>query len=542
MTILRFCRQAIQLCFVFTLFLALAWQPAPAAGALSLPDSETVAVAGVGFHLSGRYIHDANGTNFILRGVNHPHTWFLDKTSAFVHIKAKRANAVRVVLSTGDRPEPDWIRNSATEVENVIGICKANRLVCVLEVHDTTGYGEQAGAASLAQAVAYWKEIQSALTGEEAYVIINLGNEPRGHNSVASWVNETKNAIVEMRNAGFKHMLMVDAPNWGQDDAFVMRDNAAQVLASDPQGNTVFSIHMFGVFNTADRIEDYIVAFVDAGLPLVIGEFASTHPNGNPDEESIFSLAEKHGIGYLGWSWSGNCCGAAGQALDMVIDFDPNQMTDWGRRIFEGSNGIIQTSCEASVYGHHCFEDVAVNYWAWNFVERLYRAKITGGCGTNPRQYCPEGTVTRAQMAIFLLRGKYGPTYTPPPVGGDTGFLDVPVTHWAAAWIKQLAAEGITGGCGGGKYCPEGAVTRSQMAIFLLKAKHEASYRPPAVGSSTGFSDVLTTHWAAAWIKQLAAEGITGGCGTGTYCPDSAVTRAQMAVFLVRTFNLPALP
>ena len=77
------------------------------------------------------------------------------------------------------------------------------------------------------------------------------------------------------------------------------------------------------------------------------------------------------------------------------------------------------------------------------------------------------------------------------------------------------------------------------MAVFLLKAKYGSGYAPPAVGASTSFADVQTTHWAAAWIKQLAAEGITGGCGTGTYCPDAPVTRAQMSVFLVRTFSLP---
>jgi hypothetical protein len=142
-------------------------------------------------------------------------------------------------------------------------------------------------------------------------------------------------------------------------------------------------------------------------------------------------------------------------------------------------------------------------------------------------------------MAVFLLRGIHDSSYKPPAVGGSTGFGDVPTTHWAAAWIKQLAAEGITGGCGGGNYCPAGAVTRDQMAVFLLKSKHGTRYTPPPVGSSTGFSDVPTTHWAAAWIKQLTAEGITGGCSAGAYCPGSPVTRAQMAVFLVRTFNLP---
>jgi len=185
------------------------------------------------------------------------------------------------------------------------------------------------------------------------------------------------------------------------------------------------------------------------------------------------------------------------------------------------------------------FSDVPFNYWALNFVERLYGAGITGGCGTNPVIYCPEATVTRAQMAIFLLRGMHGSSYAPPAVADNTNFGDVSTTYWAAAWIKQLAAEGITGGCGTGIYCPEGAVTRAQMAVFLLRSKHGASYSPPAAGGSTGFTDVAPAYWAGAWIKQLVAEGITAGCGSGTYCPESPVTRAQMAVFLVRTFNLP---
>jgi exo-beta-1,3-glucanase (GH17 family) len=185
------------------------------------------------------------------------------------------------------------------------------------------------------------------------------------------------------------------------------------------------------------------------------------------------------------------------------------------------------------------FPDVAFTYWAHDWIERLYQDGITGGCGTNPLAYCPEGTVTRAQMAVFLLRGIHGPGYIPPPVGPGTGFGDVSPNYWAAAWIKQLAAEGITGGCGSGNYCPESPVTRAQMAIFLLRSKHGSSYSPPAVGGSTGFTDVAPTYWAAAWIKQLVAEGITAGCGTGTYCPELPVTRAQMAVFLVRTFNLP---
>ena len=185
------------------------------------------------------------------------------------------------------------------------------------------------------------------------------------------------------------------------------------------------------------------------------------------------------------------------------------------------------------------FTDVPIDYWAWNFIERLYAAGITGGCRANPPQYCPEGNVTRAQMAVFLLRGIHGAAFSPPDVGLGTGFGDVTSEYWAAAFIKQLAAEGITTGCGSGNYCPDTPVTRAQMAIFLLRSKNGASYTPPAVGVGTGFGDVPTDYWAAPWIKQLVTEGITSGCGNGNYCPEAVVTRAQMAVFLVRTFSLP---
>jgi hypothetical protein len=165
---------------------------------------------------------------------------------------------------------------------------------------------------------------------------------------------------------------------------------------------------------------------------------------------------------------------------------------------------------------------------------QLFNAGITTGCGGN--YFCPEQNVTRDQMAVFILRSMYGRNYTPPGVGASTGFYDVPTGHWAAAWIKQLAAEGITTGCGGGNYCPNQSVSRDQMALFILRGMYGAAYQPPGVGSGTGFYDVPTWHWAAPWIKQLAAEGITTGCGGGNYCPSNPVTRAQMAVFLVRAF------
>ncbi len=167
-----------------------------------------------------------------------------------------------------------------------------------------------------------------------------------------------------------------------------------------------------------------------------------------------------------------------------------------------------------------------------DFVEKIFRAGITAGCGNG--SYCGGDAVTRAQMAAFLLKAEHGSGYAPPHCNGF--FADVPCPSLFADWIEQLAREGITAGCGGRNYCPSTPVTRAQMAVFLLKAEHGSAYAPP---SCTGvFGDVSCPSLFADWIEQLAAEGITSGCGGGDYCPANPNTRGQMAVFLTKTFHL----
>ncbi|MER5992807.1 cellulase family glycosylhydrolase [Streptomyces viridosporus] len=300
--------------------------------------------APTGFRVENGRLLEASGNDFVMRGVNHAHTWYPDRIDALAHIKAKGANTVRVVLSSGDR----WTRNDASDVANVVARCKQNRLICVLEVHDTTGYGEQSGAVTLSRAADYWISVQSALTGQENHVIVNIGNEPHGNSGYANWTADTRAAIQKLRAAGFDHTLMVDAPNWGQDWAFTMRDNAAAVFAADPDANTVFSIHMYGVFDTAAEISDYLGRFVAAKLPIVIGEFGHDHSDGNPDEDTILAVAQQLRLGYLGWSWSGN--GGGVEYLDMVTGFDPDRLTAWGQRLFNGADGIAATAEEAEIY------------------------------------------------------------------------------------------------------------------------------------------------------------------------------------------------
>ncbi|MGW4947297.1 cellulase family glycosylhydrolase [Actinoplanes sp. NPDC004185] len=312
------------------------------AAAASVLFSVDPAYAATGLHISGRTIVEAGGQPFVMRGVNHEHTWFTDETGSFADIKAKGANTVRVVLSGGR-----WTANSAADVAKVISLCKQNRLICVLEDHDTTGYGEDAAAYTLDQAADYWIGLKSVLAGQEDYIAINIGNEPIGNTDPGQWTSATGAAVRKMRSNGFQHLLMVDAPNWGQDWTYTMRDNAQTVLDADTQHNTVLSIHMYAVFNTAASITSYLDTFQAKGWPLVIGEFGWQFAPGEVDDQTLMAEAVKRNLGYLGWSWAGN----NDPVLDMTVGFDPDQLTTFGERVFNGPNGIKATAKEAAIFG-----------------------------------------------------------------------------------------------------------------------------------------------------------------------------------------------
>lgn len=184
------------------------------------------------------------------------------------------------------------------------------------------------------------------------------------------------------------------------------------------------------------------------------------------------------------------------------------------------------------------FGDVPFDHWAWRAVDSVAAAGVTDGCLAEPfPRFCPDRTVSRAQMTVFLLRAKHGPAFRPPP-DTESVFDDVPGSHWAAAWVEQLWREGITSGCSPTLFCPSAVVSRAQMAVLMLRALRGVLYEPPPA-SGTVFTDVPLTHWAAAWIEELRRAGITGGCGGGRYCPASTISRAEMAVFLAKAFGLP---
>ncbi|MFY9552535.1 MAG: S-layer homology domain-containing protein [Thermoanaerobaculia bacterium] len=182
------------------------------------------------------------------------------------------------------------------------------------------------------------------------------------------------------------------------------------------------------------------------------------------------------------------------------------------------------------------FPDVPTSHQFYGFIETIFHKGVTSGCASVPN-YCPGDAALRKQMAVFVLKSKEGPAYTPPPAVGI--FNDVPASDPFAPWIEELYHRGVVAGCnapGGPNYCPNNPVLRQQMSVFLLKTLLGSSYVPPVC---TGiFPDVTCPSLFADWIEDLFHRGITGGCGGGNYCPTNPNTRGQMAVFLTKTFSL----
>jgi S-layer homology domain len=163
----------------------------------------------------------------------------------------------------------------------------------------------------------------------------------------------------------------------------------------------------------------------------------------------------------------------------------------------------------------------------------------TPGC-SDSLHFCPNGVVTRADMAGYLFRAIHGAN-TPPPVYQNT-FEDVSYNDYNALYIQGIYDDGITAGCNSSPplYCPNAPMTRAQMAVLVYKGEH-GSTQPPACTTQI-FNDVPCDAFAADYIKALYNEGVTAGCGGGNFCPHGLVTNGQMAVFLVKSFNIPYLP
>ena len=296
-----------------------------------------------GFHVDGTKLLDANGNEFVMRGVNHAHTWYKNDTPvALKAISETGANSVRIVLSDGQK----WEKDDVTSVKTIIQQCKELNMIAVLEVHDPTG---AISSALLERTVDYWIEIKDALIGEEKYVILNIANEWYGQWESEPWRDAYVEAVPKLREAGIKNCILIDSAGWGQYPQSVA-DCGKEIFESDPLKNVMFAVHFYGSAGGNQRKIRYALENIrKQGLCVCVGEFGHDHSDGDVDEDYIMEYCTEQGIGYLGWSWKGNSGGV--EYLDIAVEWDGSVLSeDWGEKLINGEYGIRNTSEICSVF------------------------------------------------------------------------------------------------------------------------------------------------------------------------------------------------
>ena len=179
-----------------------------------------------------------------------------------------------------------------------------------------------------------------------------------------------------------------------------------------------------------------------------VGEFSDLSEAG-VFADALVGLAEQGVLAGTGCGSGRLCVGEPIVRWEMAV---------WTVRVLDGQDppAISQSR----------FDDVDAASFHAPFIERLAELGVTRGCGDGSG-FCPDRTVTRAQMAAFLSRAynlQDGP---------DPGFSDVASDAWYGADVARLAASGMTVGCGDGtRFCPSRDTTRAQMAAFLWRAEN----------------------------------------------------------------------
>jgi len=305
-------------------------------------------------------------------------------------------------------------------------------------------------------------------------------------------------------------------------------------------GSHTFQVRAVDGAGSRDASPASFTWVVDTTAPTNAITASPANPTGSTSANFGFSAADTGGSGIASIECSLD--GTAYAACTSPLNYSG---LSFGPHTFDVRSIDLAGNLDATPASYYwvivgTFGDVSVSYWAAPLIERIYFAGITGGCSASPLSYCPERPVTRAEMAVLIMHAINGLSYTPPalPPAG-TGFTDVPATHWAAAWIQAVADAHIMIGYSDAAFHPEAQLTRAEMALVLLRATNPYPYAPPVLPfTGSGFSDVPPTYWAAAWIAELKARGLTAGYADGTFRPDNFNTRAEVAVFLVHAFNL----
>lgn len=165
-----------------------------------------------------------------------------------------------------------------------------------------------------------------------------------------------------------------------------------------------------------------------------------------------------------------------------------------------------------------------IGHWAQKEVAYLAKQNIITGFSDG--NFHPNNKVTRAQLAVMLVRAKGLPLG-----GSEHGFADVSAGYWAAKEITAAKQAGIISGYADNRFLPEKQVSRQEIAAMISRAYAFE----PATGK-VNFSDI-NGAWAKGQIQQLADNGVIGGYAGGHFKPLNTATRAEIAAIIGRALD-----
>jgi len=327
-----------------------------AGGLVARPAGNT----GTGFYVADGHIYDANGHEFVAKGINHTVQFgdYNKNLDAVKEFAKTGSNAVRVVMGTfGPGSTPAGRASIADQF-------LAQGIVPVVEDQSATG---SASPADLQAVVDRWllPDNVAWLKKDEKNIILNIANE-WGPNS-STYRDVYISSIQRLRDAGINALIMVDAGGSGQS-ATTLEQYAKAIYDADPQHNVAFSIHLYNFFRTEGAtdlnkypsgtfaggpwdIQTELKKFQAQGLTMVVGEYSMTDGTDVPyDTGRAMQIFAQLGIGSLAWSWNQN----GSHAHDMLAatagwQYDSDSdLSAFGNLVINGQYGLKNTAVPAS--------------------------------------------------------------------------------------------------------------------------------------------------------------------------------------------------
>lgn len=419
-------------------------------------------------------------------------------------------------------------------IDELVDLALAADLAIIIDFHHFEDlYSDPAG--NTPRFLAIWEQIAAHFSAAPRDVFFELQNEPHGSLTTEVWNEIIPAALAVVRATNPDRMVIVGPGFW--NSAWELSNLE---LPDDPA--LIGTFHMYEPFQFTHQgaewvsgsdawlgttwegrpedtepilqVMDVAAGWSDqTGIPLLMGEFGS-YEKADMESRVRFTDYVRTQAELRGFAWSYWEFGAGFGLYDRDADA-------W-------RTGLLNALIPGGAVG---FVDDDGSPFESD-IEWLAATGVTRGCNppVNDR-FCPNDSITRAEMAAFLNR------YLDLPPGVAGRFVDTSGSVFVDD-IDRLAAAGITKGCNppdNNRFCPDQHVTRQQMAAFLVRAFD----LPPAGGDP--FIDDDGSQFEDA-IGRLAAVDVTRGCNppvNDRYCPFAVVTRGQMAAFIHRADSLP---